>query len=206
MLTGPFVCRNSLCLCLKMSKVQILRALLKQRLPAGDEEIFELFERTTAEYEEELCGLKEENERQRKLLEAAFNSDDETDVQPLLVKQTEVSPEQEAWMPNLEQEDPELNHIKKEEEEVWTCDEREHLQVLEVNSSKYTNDDVKPEFSHCHQPQSEENKEAEPFASSSAEQMKTAEPESDVTDVDCKETKEPKSGLNSLKDDILPCL
>ena len=36
---------------------------MKQRLTAAAEEIFELFERTIAEYEEELC-------RQRKLLDA----------------------------------------------------------------------------------------------------------------------------------------
>ncbi|XP_034043807.1 zinc finger protein 660-like isoform X2 [Thalassophryne amazonica] len=77
-----------------MSKVQMLRALLKQRLPADDdddEEIFELLERTIAEYEEQLCRLKaeykeevcrlkEENERQRKLLEAFYSSHDKADA------------------------------------------------------------------------------------------------------------------------------
>ena len=38
---------------------------MKQRLTAAAEEIFELFERTIAEYEEELC-------RQRKLLDAVL--------------------------------------------------------------------------------------------------------------------------------------
>ena len=48
-----------------MSKVQMLSLLVKQRLTAAAEEIFELFERTIAEYEEELC-------RQRKLLDAVL--------------------------------------------------------------------------------------------------------------------------------------
>ena len=48
-----------------MSKVQTLRVVVKQRLTAAAEEIFELFERTIAEYEEELC-------RHRKLLDAVF--------------------------------------------------------------------------------------------------------------------------------------
>ncbi len=56
-----------------MSKVQLLRALVNQRLTAAAEEIIGLFERTIAEYEEELCRSKEENERQRKLLDAVFS-------------------------------------------------------------------------------------------------------------------------------------
>ncbi|XP_039657016.1 uncharacterized protein LOC120559390 isoform X3 [Perca fluviatilis] len=56
-----------------MCKVQMLRALVEQRLTAAAEEIFGLFERTIAEYEEELCRSKEENERQRELLDAVFN-------------------------------------------------------------------------------------------------------------------------------------
>ncbi|KAI3358271.1 hypothetical protein L3Q82_003268 [Scortum barcoo] len=48
------------------------KALVKQRLTAAAEEIFVLFERTIAEYEEELSRSKEENERQRKLLDAVF--------------------------------------------------------------------------------------------------------------------------------------
>ena len=53
------------CDSVKMSKVQTLRVFVKQRLTAAAEEIFELFERTIAEYEEELC-------RQRKLLDAVL--------------------------------------------------------------------------------------------------------------------------------------
>ena len=53
-----------------MSKVRMLRALVKQRLTAAAEEIFGLFETTIAEYEEERCRSKEENERQRELLDA----------------------------------------------------------------------------------------------------------------------------------------
>ena len=51
----------------------MLRVLVNQRLTAAAEEIFVLFERTIAEYEEELCRSKEEKERQRKLLDAVFN-------------------------------------------------------------------------------------------------------------------------------------
>lgn len=48
----------------------MLRALVNERLNAAVEEIFELFERTLVEYEEELCRSKDVIERQRQLLDA----------------------------------------------------------------------------------------------------------------------------------------
>lgn len=48
-----------------MSKVQSVRDFVNQRLTAAAEEIFELFERTIRDYEDELC-------RQRKLLDAVL--------------------------------------------------------------------------------------------------------------------------------------
>ncbi|XP_068589507.1 zinc finger protein 3 homolog [Cebidichthys violaceus] len=93
-----------------MSKVQMLRCLVNQRLTAAAEEIFGVFERTIAEYEEELCRSKEENERQRKLLDAVFNPQlrlHRADVQQLLVIKEEVPPEQQDWSSILDQEDQE---------------------------------------------------------------------------------------------------
>ncbi len=55
-----------------MSSVQKLRDFVDQRLTAAAEEILGLFVRTIAEYEEELCRSKTENERQRKLLDAVL--------------------------------------------------------------------------------------------------------------------------------------
>ncbi|XP_036949820.1 zinc finger protein 239-like [Acanthopagrus latus] len=83
-----------------MSKVQTLRVVVKQRLTAAAEEIFELFERTIAEYEEELC-------RHRKLL--------------AVQKQTDV--QQPSGSEEVCSEPPELLHIKEEQEEVWTSQE-----------------------------------------------------------------------------------
>ena len=51
---------------MKMTEVQTVRVFMQQRLTAAAEEIFELFERTITENEEELC-------RQRKLLDAVYN-------------------------------------------------------------------------------------------------------------------------------------
>ncbi|XP_045904811.1 uncharacterized protein LOC123970659 [Micropterus dolomieu] len=94
-----------------MSKVQTLRAFVQQRLSAAAEEIFELFERTIAEYEEELCG-------QRKLLDAVFKPEvrlHRADVQLLLVSKEEVPPEQQQWSSSLDQEDPPgPSHITEE--------------------------------------------------------------------------------------------
>ncbi|XP_055022229.1 zinc finger protein 205-like isoform X2 [Boleophthalmus pectinirostris] len=53
-----------------MSKGQMLKDLVNARLTAAAEEIFALFERTIAEYEEELRRSKEENQRKEELLEA----------------------------------------------------------------------------------------------------------------------------------------
>ncbi|XP_070840644.1 zinc finger protein OZF-like [Chaetodon trifascialis] len=119
-----------------MSKVQTLRAFVEQRLTAAAEEIIELFERTIAEYEEELCG-------QRKLLDAVFQPEvrlHRADVQQLLVSQEEDPPEQQDCLDSLDQEDPpELPHIKEEQKELWTNQEGEQLGGLEeADLSKFT--------------------------------------------------------------------
>ncbi|XP_077389458.1 uncharacterized protein LOC144026584 [Festucalex cinctus] len=112
-----------------MCKVRILRTLVKQRLNVAVEEIFELFERTIAEYEEELCRTKEEKERQRELLDALLKPHvrlHREDTQQVLV-------ESEDEVPDVEQEGPaEPSLIKKEEQNVWSSqDDGEQLQRLE---------------------------------------------------------------------------
>ncbi|XP_070707314.1 zinc finger protein 235-like [Pempheris klunzingeri] len=167
-----------------MSKLQRLRALLKQRLDAEDE-IFELFERTIADFEEELTRLKE-NERRYKLLDAVFNPKVHlhslvfpANVQQLLVIKEEDPPQ---WSPNLEQKHPEPLHIKEEQDEVWTSQEGEQLNRLEEpDITRFpstavpvkSEDEEKPQSSQLHQSQTEDNREAEPPVSSSATQIKT---------------------------------
>ncbi|XP_070702875.1 gastrula zinc finger protein xFG20-1-like [Pempheris klunzingeri] len=110
-----------------MCKVQMLRALLKQRLSAAAEEIFGLFERTIAEYEEELCRSQEENERQRRLLDAVLSPQLRLHraVLPADVQQPAGAKEQ---LPCERQDPPEPPHIKEEQEEVWTSRQGEQLQ------------------------------------------------------------------------------
>uniref|UniRef100_UPI003AABF55E uncharacterized protein n=1 Tax=Centroberyx gerrardi TaxID=166262 RepID=UPI003AABF55E len=221
-----------------MSRVQQLRASVKQRLTAAVEEIFGLFERTIAEYEEEI-------DRQRRLLEDVLKPEiqiNKADAPQLLVSEEEIPPEQQDWSPSLDQEDPEPPHIKEEQEELWTSQEGERLQGPEeadITEFPFTpvpvkseDDEEKPQSSQLHQSQTEENREAEPLASSSTEQMKTeadgedcgvseparnldpashlqstsdgktsdsSERETEDRDDDWKETREPQSGLDSLK-------
>ncbi|XP_061526213.1 uncharacterized protein LOC133399102 isoform X2 [Phycodurus eques] len=114
-----------------MCKVQMLRALLNQRLSAAVDEIFVVFQRTIAEYEEELCRTKAENERQRQILDAVFKPsfgsnradagrmDDVGGVRPAKSSsEDELLPEQQEWSSGVQQEDIEPAWVKEEEEEA----------------------------------------------------------------------------------------
>ncbi|XP_061619609.1 uncharacterized protein LOC133472567 isoform X14 [Phyllopteryx taeniolatus] len=91
----------------------------------------------TAEYEEKLCGPKEEKEPQRQLLDAVFN------LQPRIVlHRADVSenlhPErQKSVSPHIkeEEEDEEVQHIKEEEEEFLHIKEEEQEEIIKVRSS-----------------------------------------------------------------------
>ncbi|XP_059205835.1 zinc finger protein 135-like [Centropristis striata] len=136
-----------------MSKNQMLRVFVSQRLTAAAEEIFGLFERTIAEYEEQLCRSKEKNERQQKLLDAVLNPQlhlHRADVQETLVGE-EVPPEQQEWSYRLDQDqnqdhdqnrdqnqDQEQNQDQNQnqnqepprvKEELWSGEEGEQLQA-----------------------------------------------------------------------------
>ncbi|XP_054461506.1 zinc finger protein ZFP2-like [Anoplopoma fimbria] len=213
-------------------ELQILRSLVNQRLTAPAEEIFGLFERTIAEYEEELSRSKEENERQRKLLDAVFKPQlrlHRADVQQLLVVKEEVTPEQQEWSSSLGQEDPEPPHIKEEHEELWTSQEGEQLPGLEEADTKFSftplkreEDEEEARSSQLHQRQTEQMEtEAdgedcggpEPDRNSDPDRHQEPDPdektgdssESETDDSeDWKETREPQSGSNSLKNDEVP--
>ncbi|XP_061819617.1 uncharacterized protein [Nerophis lumbriciformis] len=137
-----------------MCKVEMLRVLVKQRLTAAVEEIFVVLERTIAEYEEELSRTKEENERQRQLLDALFNKHQQT------VGEEHLPPDQQYWTAKMELEEAEPPCIKEEDEEA----DISKFPVIGV-TVKSDDDEVKGE--------SEEKSEAEPPNISSTQHMTT---------------------------------
>ncbi|XP_034560923.1 zinc finger protein 160-like [Notolabrus celidotus] len=140
-----------------MSKVKVLRELVNQRLTAAAEEIFELFERTIAEYEDQLRGTKE---KQHKLLDSVYNPEvllHRADSRKPSVKEKAVPSEQQERSPSPDQEDPpEPPHIKEEQEELWSSQEGEQLQGLEEEEEviKFTFFPVKSEEDDEGEPQS----------------------------------------------------
>ncbi|XP_030267028.1 zinc finger protein 429-like isoform X5 [Sparus aurata] len=178
--------RQSSCESVKMSKVQTLRAFMEQRLTAAAEEIFELFERTIAEYEEELC-------RQRKLLDAVTEPQVQlhrTDVRWSVIKD-EVPPEQQECSSSLDQEEPEPPHIKEEQEELWTNQEEADLTKLHQRQSEQMETEAGGE--DCGGPDSDQHLHPE----TEDETEVSSEPETEVSDVDWEETRKPQSDLNS---------
>ncbi|XP_061681122.1 zinc finger protein 202-like [Syngnathoides biaculeatus] len=140
-----------------MCKVRLLRTLVTERLNVVVEEIFELFERTIADYEEELCRAKEENERQRELLNAVGESQvvSQSDKQPLAVKREE---ERQDEVPSERKEEPAEPPDIKEEEDAGRVQE---LEENNVTTFTQTGVHVKSEeddgpSSRIHRSQSEE--------------------------------------------------
>ncbi|XP_042291828.1 zinc finger protein 13-like [Thunnus maccoyii] len=144
-----------------MSKVQMLRAFVNRRLTAAAEEILVLFERMIAEYEEEI-------DRQRRLLQDGHGGKPEiradkavysANVKKLMVIK-EVSPEQQERSSSLDQKDPDSPHIKEEQEELRTSQEREQLKEADVTEFtfplKSEGDGEKPQSSQLHQRQTEQ--------------------------------------------------
>ncbi|XP_042285293.1 zinc finger protein 200-like isoform X1 [Thunnus thynnus] len=166
-----------------MSRLKGLKIFIHQRLTAAVEEIFGHLEKTITNYEEEMdCRLRElpdtvlDPEMQRAVYSA--------DVQQHLVIKEEISCEHQKWSPSLIQEHQEHPHIKEEKEGFWTRQEDEKLQGLQKDDmTKFlfthvpvqNDDEEKAQLSQLHQRQTEENRESEPPASSSTEQMRRTE-------------------------------
>uniref|UniRef100_A0A8C2XCU0 C2H2-type domain-containing protein n=2 Tax=Cyclopterus lumpus TaxID=8103 RepID=A0A8C2XCU0_CYCLU len=110
-----------------MSKIEMLRLLITQRLTAAAEEIFGVFGRTLAEYEDEICRSKLEISRQRRLLDLCRKP------QVCLQVDSSALREQQGWSSGLS--DMEAPPIKKEEEEeeeeeeLWSSQQEEQSDV-----------------------------------------------------------------------------
>ncbi|XP_030002467.1 uncharacterized protein LOC115427883 [Sphaeramia orbicularis] len=124
----------------KMSrKVQMLRSLVEQRLSAAAEEIFGLVERTMVEYEEELCQTKEENQRQKQILDSVLNPQvvaHPPDVQHLPVFKEDIPFDQEEdWTSPSVDPDPEPSLMKEEQEEMKINDTEQLIPLSEFAST-----------------------------------------------------------------------
>ncbi|XP_005460630.2 zinc finger protein 570-like [Oreochromis niloticus] len=114
-----------------MPSVQYLREFINERLTAAAEQIFLEFEKTIVQYEEEI-------DRQRRLLDITWKPQiklhrTELPQQPVC-KDEEVLPERQLWNQernSLHQEEPELPHIKEEQEELCTSQEGEQVGLKE---------------------------------------------------------------------------
>ncbi|XP_034560360.1 zinc finger protein 180-like [Notolabrus celidotus] len=216
-----------------MSKIQTLRGLVNQRLTAAAEEIFELFERTIAEYEDQLRGTKE---KQHKVLDPEVRTQ-RADVQRQLVREEEVLPKQQERSTSLDQEDPpEPPHIKEEQEELWSSQEGDQLQGLEEEDIiKFTftpalvkseEDYDEPQTSQSHQTQTEGNRDTEGLKTERGDcrgskpdrnsnpgghlqpvtDEETSRSGSDTDDSSCdwEEASEAQSGFNALQNKEVP--
>ncbi|XP_072304706.1 uncharacterized protein [Eucyclogobius newberryi] len=107
-----------------MSAGQTLRVLVNARLTAAAEEIFALFERATAEFEEELRRSREENQRKQELLDSVLSQGLDLGLNHEILKTTRIKDAQS---------------IKQEEESMWSpvsssaCVKREESSWLQQN-------------------------------------------------------------------------
>ncbi|XP_061826899.2 uncharacterized protein [Nerophis lumbriciformis] len=149
-----------------MCQVQMLRVLVTRRLTAAVEDIFAVLERTIAEYEGELSRTKEENERQRQLLDAVFKKPQvvfhRTDVYELTGRQKECLPKSQGGNsalkhpqpPPVKEEGPHPLHCKEEEEGERLLGQEEAdltkfpLTVVTVETEDH--EDKPPESSQLH--------------------------------------------------------
>uniref|UniRef100_UPI0037E94C34 zinc finger protein 774-like n=1 Tax=Semicossyphus pulcher TaxID=241346 RepID=UPI0037E94C34 len=113
----------------------MLRLLINQRLTAAAEEIFGVFGRTIAEYEEEISRSKLEIDRQRRLLDLSRKP------QISLELNSSALPEQQEWSPSLDLNEINPPHIKEEEEDEEAADQNDGHFLLFRNSSVRNEED-----------------------------------------------------------------
>ncbi|XP_056271936.1 uncharacterized protein LOC130194790 isoform X2 [Pseudoliparis swirei] len=155
----------------------MMRLLVKQQVHAAVEESFGLLDTLTAAYEDTLSQLREQWRHT-------------SDVQQLVGIKADVPPEDQDHPEPLHiKEEPEPLHIKEEPEprhikdlqDLWTRLEGDQLIVLqEADIAKFSftavtleSEDDEPQTSQLHQSQTEDDREAEPPASSSATPIQT---------------------------------
>ncbi|KAL0985093.1 hypothetical protein UPYG_G00152820 [Umbra pygmaea] len=126
-----------------MSKIELLREFLNQKLAAAAEEIFGVVEKTIAEYQVEVFRAKEDNERLRGLLVINKGESERQRTAESAITLVQVPPEKQqlsttTWDPNQKQEGPEptVSQCKEEEETYWISEVEEHIQRLQSDSKE----------------------------------------------------------------------
>ncbi|XP_061788377.1 uncharacterized protein [Nerophis lumbriciformis] len=164
------------------------KELIRERLMLAADEIFAMFERTIASYEEELSRTREK-ERQRQHLEAVSQTQSVLrieDVRQLMSCHEKLPPQSQKRTSTLEQVDPQPPYLKEEEEECWMTQGGEYLpEQEETDLTKFpltcafvNNDDHKdkaPESSQLHRSPSEETKARRLSSSSSPQHLTEAD-------------------------------
>ncbi|KAK7886627.1 hypothetical protein WMY93_026248 [Mugilogobius chulae] len=126
-------------------KGRMLKALVKERLTAAAEEIFALFERTIADFEEELCRSNEENRRKQELLDSVMSP------KVLLMKAGEVPTASPEPGPNqgLDQDQDQDQETPQASQTSWIKEEpEEHIVKQEQEQPQQTQHQQQPQQIH----------------------------------------------------------
>ncbi|XP_072771111.1 uncharacterized protein [Nerophis lumbriciformis] len=145
----------------------MLKTLVKERLMVAADEIFGLFERTIASYEEELSRRREDNERQQQQLDAVYKNQiviQVEDFRQLIARQDGLPLQPQEGRSTLKQQDPQPPHIKEEEEEPWITHQggerflepKDDLGKLPLTSVSVKTEDEPLECSQLHHSPDEE--------------------------------------------------
>ncbi|XP_077378321.1 uncharacterized protein LOC144019253 [Festucalex cinctus] len=130
----------------------MLKDLVRERLIAAADEIFGLFEKTIASYEEQLRLARDENERQRQQLEALSVSQmmlSSEDVQPLTACLEEPSFQPQSETSTLDWDHAPTPHVK-EELEGFDISKLPSLPATGVSAESDDDEAEPPEWSQFH--------------------------------------------------------
>ncbi|XP_034385629.1 zinc finger protein 135-like isoform X2 [Cyclopterus lumpus] len=176
-----------------MSKVQQLRCLVNQRLTAAAQEILGLFERTIAEYEEELCSSREENERHRKRLDAVFNPEVRLqraeDPEPPHIKEDQLQGLEEAGL--------KFSFTVKSE------DDEEEAQSSQLHQRQTEHMETEADGADCGGPEPDRKLDPERHPGPDTDETEDSDDWEETEDsADWEETEEPQSAVNPQNKEV----
>nr|XP_061790349.1 gastrula zinc finger protein XlCGF57.1-like [Nerophis lumbriciformis] len=169
----------------------MLRELVQQRLNMAIQDIFQLFEQTLAEYKEELGRTKEENVRQRELLEAFLQP--QVQLHAIDIQQVSVDTQKH--------EDGQSEHLHIKEETWSGRDEQSDCAAF----TQVPGVSVKSEVGEAHQQDDKEADEVKPNMDDVVSRSFNSEPAAQEPSVETSEEFEsPNPKMNTPDDPELP--